>query len=107
MRGFCVLKALNIDLHRVLPVDGLAEERKSQLLSQAREVVQVRLAKKIDSLLSARDRRKLESLEGNDADAGQFLRNRLPALETVVDDILDEFQRDFSCWIDAAPTEES
>jgi hypothetical protein len=102
-----LLKILNIDLDQLLPVEGLAEERKSQLLSQAREVVQVRLTKKIDSLLSARDRRKLESLEGNPADAGKFLRNRLPALEIVVKGVLNEFQRDFSCWIDAAPCEES
>ena len=102
-----MLEILNIDLDRVLPVDGLAHERKSQLLSQAREVVQIRLMKKIDSLLSARDRRKLESLEGNAADAGKFLRNRLPALQTVVDDVLNEFQRDFSCWIEATHDEES
>lgn len=95
-----MIEILNIDLERLLPVDGLADDRKSQLLSQAREAVQVRLSRKIDSLLSARDRRKLASLADRDADAGTFLRNRLPALDTVVGDLLHEFQADFSCWID-------
>ena len=94
-----MLKRLNIDLERELPVGGIAGERKSQLLSQAREAVQVRLTKKIDSLLSARDRQKLNSFQDNDADAGKFLRNRLPAgglahpfrlPDVVVKDFLDQ-----------------
>jgi hypothetical protein len=102
-RTGALLAELGLDVQRQLGLEDLAGEQEHRLATQAAEVLERRLSRKLLEALGSgggRDDRGLDRILAGQPAPGWYLRRRIPDLDALVTAVVAQLRVDVELWRD-------
>jgi len=95
-----LLDMLDLDLERELALERVEKARRERVLAEVTEALDLRMDRKLATLLTDAQLEELDRLTENSADIRQYLEQHIPLLTAVTRQVVAEFKLDLDTWED-------